>query len=293
MTCGEQWSCALLLFVMALGEVTVVASDPSIAVIDRNTVLAHVTGNWTVTWLTGQQERQTGFIVEVSSAAVVLREEAPLDAAVAVTKTLFRFLRMAEGGQDLHHSTCELDAWLQSISQTAGMQVSDGGIHFTGCNEVGWLPPPQHITETAFGVLLAEPHVVYLPTKKACALAPFAVRGYWVESLQEKKALAVLMLHEGGRDCTATFKLSKRSLSETKTRSLLGPAALLVLVALIKFLPRIYLKKKGQFKGGGGGFLNADSRPRFDARRQELRKRQEEIILQMKKQDGLLQSEES
>ncbi|EKF27805.1 hypothetical protein MOQ_008462 [Trypanosoma cruzi marinkellei] len=250
--------------------------------------LEKLKGNWSILWLAGQRPRRTGFVAELSAASLVLREEEDGPSAViAVAESFLRFLRLLGTQDDVQGSSSVLPAWLSGLPRVVNARVSREGVHLTDCPTEGVaFARPQHYMEAAFGTVFETPQTVRLPVDGTCAQAPFTVWGYWLERLSKDEILMVIMVRVDDEDNNAVFHLCRRLEGGNGVRSSITSAALLVTVALIKFFPILFWKRKGETASATRVIPNPLRPALSELRRRELLRRQEEIIQRMKEEDG-------
>ncbi|KAF8297516.1 hypothetical protein TcYC6_0080700 [Trypanosoma cruzi] len=273
---------ALLALFVAVGVPAIITNA------EEDDGLEKMKGNWSIFWLAGQRPRRTGFVAELSAASLVLREEEDASSAViAVAESLLRFSRLLGTQDDVQGSSSVPAAWLLGLPRVVNARVSREGVHLTDCPTVGvTFARPQHYMEAGLGTVFEAPQTVHLPVDGTCAQAPFTVRGYWLERLSKDEILMVIMVRVDGEDNSAVFHLCRRLEEGTGVRSSITSAALLVTVALIRFFPSVFWRRKGGTASATRITPNPLRPALSELRRRELLRRQEEIIRRMKEEDG-------
>ncbi|ORC93205.1 uncharacterized protein TM35_000025310 [Trypanosoma theileri] len=253
---------------------------------EEDDIFARLSGNWSVFWLAGQQPRRTVFVAEISRGIVELREEAPIGVMTSFVDSVVSLFRPSDDESEMPQSQCVSTAWLRDDRHVVSVHYSavNNGIYLSGCSEEV-IPLPSYRTEKNLGLVLEAPRAVYFPVNGVCTPASFTIKGYWVEQLRKNVFLMVLMFHDGTHDCSLVFQFIKQISDKKESFSVLWTFLLLIIVSLVKFIPRFYLKKTGRIIGDKS-FVRSQRYVLSEARRNQLIQKQEEIIRRMKEEDG-------
>ncbi|RNF23019.1 uncharacterized protein Tco025E_02930 [Trypanosoma conorhini] len=271
--------------------VLVAAGVPAVVTAaEEDNMLSKMKGNWSVLRLAGQHPRRTGFVAELSAASLVLRgEDVEQSVLVAAAESVLRLLRLLGTDDDMQWSLAGTAAWRLGLPRVVNAQLTREGLRLTDCPAAGvTFLRPEHHMEAATGTFFETPRSVYLPVDGECAQAPFTVLGYWMEWLSNDEILLVVMVRLGGADRNAVFQLRRRLTEGTAPRSSIASVAFLVAVALMKFLPGLYWRRRGGAPRGRSKVPMPAQPLLSELRRRELLRQQEEIIRRMKEEDGLL-----
>ncbi|RNF02664.1 hypothetical protein TraAM80_06250 [Trypanosoma rangeli] len=277
------------LFFLVVAVLVVMGIPATATAAEDDDMISKLKGNWSILRLAGQHPQRTGFEVELSAASLVLRkEDVEQSVLVTVAESVLRLLHLLGEEDDNKWLLALPAAWRLGFPQVVNAQVTREGFHLTDCPTAGsTLLRPQYHMEAALGTLFGTPQTFYLPFDGTCTQAPFTLRGYWMEWLSKDEIIMVAMIRLGGEDRNAVFQLRRQLTEGTASQSSIASIGLLVAVALIKFLPSLYWKRKGGAPLGRNTFPTL-SRPLLsEFRRRELLRRQEEIIKRMKEEDGV------
>ncbi|ESL11441.1 hypothetical protein TRSC58_00807 [Trypanosoma rangeli SC58] len=278
-------------FLLVVAVVVVVEIPATLTAVENDDMISKLKGNWSILRLAGQYPRRTGFVAELSAASLVLRkEDVEQSVLVTVAESALRLLQLLGAEDDNQWLLALPAAWRLGFPPVVNAQLTREGVHLTDCPTAGaTFLRPQHDMRAALGAFFGTPQTFYLPVDGTCMQAPFTVRGYWMEWLSKDEILMVVMIRLGGDDHNAVFQLRRQLPEGTASQSSIATVGLLMAVALMKFLPSLYWKRKGGVPAPRGrNTFPTLTRPLLsELRRRELLRRQDEIIKRMKEEDGV------